>query len=85
MIVCVEVYTGVSVREPAELGQRVPAARLLPTPPTTTPPNQPTVATAATMPNHAIIWREWEESNLRPTVLETAALPAELRSHIGGG
>ena len=29
------------------------------------------------------IWQEWEDSNPRPAVLETAALPAELHSYRG--
>ena len=28
-------------------------------------------------------WQEWEDSNPRPAVLETAALPAELHSYRG--
>jgi hypothetical protein len=27
-----------------------------------------------------LVWQEWEDSNPRPAVLETAALPAELHS-----
>ncbi len=28
-----------------------------------------------------ILWQEWRDSNPRPAVLETAALPAELHSY----
>jgi hypothetical protein len=28
-----------------------------------------------------LIWQEWEDSNPRPAVLETAALPTELHSY----
>src|SRR5690606_17799255 len=32
-------------------------------------------------PRHAAHWQEWRDSNPRPTVLETAALPTELHSY----